>query len=106
MIKKLIFDLDNTLIMWKPEYVNALRKTLQKYNINEIYISYHSGDKKDYRITLGSNGQKLEFMVYSNNCFADVGTYDGDYKAGDSKDESWEIYIETWPIWSDDRDIG
>ena len=35
MIKKLIFDLDNTLINWKDEYVNALKETLKKYNINE-----------------------------------------------------------------------
>ena len=35
MIKKIIFDLDNTLILWKDEYVNALKETLKKYNINE-----------------------------------------------------------------------
>ena len=35
MIKKIIFDLDNTLIIWKDEYLEALRKTLKKYNINE-----------------------------------------------------------------------
>ena len=35
MIKKLIFDLDNTLIMWKDEYLEALKKTIKKYNINE-----------------------------------------------------------------------
>jgi putative hydrolase of the HAD superfamily len=35
MIKKLIFDLDNTLIMWKDEYVNALKKTIKEHNINE-----------------------------------------------------------------------
>lgn len=35
MIKKIIFDLDNTLIIWKDEYVNALKKTLKKHNINE-----------------------------------------------------------------------
>lgn len=35
MTKKLIFDLDNTLIMWKDEYVYALKKTLEKYKINE-----------------------------------------------------------------------
>ena len=35
MIKKLIFDLDNTLIMWKDEYIDALRDTLKKYNNNE-----------------------------------------------------------------------
>ena len=35
MIKKIIFDLDNTLIIWKDEYLEALRKTLKKYNIKE-----------------------------------------------------------------------
>ena len=35
MVKKLIFDLDNTLIIWKDEYVQALKDTLKKYNINE-----------------------------------------------------------------------
>ena len=35
MIKKLIFDLDDTLIMWKDEYVNALKQTLKQHNINE-----------------------------------------------------------------------
>ena len=35
MIKKIIFDLDNTLIIWKDEYVQALKDTLKKYNNNE-----------------------------------------------------------------------
>lgn len=69
----------------QKRFLDEFHDLLHKYNINEIYISYHSGDKRDYRITLGSNGQKLEFMVYSNNCFKDVGTYDGDYKAGDGE---------------------
>ena len=34
MVKKLIFDLDNTLIIWKNEYVNAIGKSIKKYNIN------------------------------------------------------------------------
>ena len=33
-IKKIIFDVDNTLIYWKPEYVDALTKSLKKFNIN------------------------------------------------------------------------
>lgn len=33
MIKKLIFDLDNTLIMWKDEYVDAIAKSISKFNI-------------------------------------------------------------------------
>lgn len=35
MIKRVIFDLDDTLIMWKSEYVNSLSKTIKKFGINE-----------------------------------------------------------------------
>lgn len=71
----------------QKNFLNEFHDLLQKYSINEIYISYHNGDKRDHRVTLASNGQKLEFMGYSNNCFMNVGTYDGDYKAGDSDDQ-------------------
>lgn len=37
MIKRIIFDLDNTLIMWKDEYLNALKETMELYNIKEDY---------------------------------------------------------------------
>ncbi len=50
MIKKLIFDLDNTLIMWKDEYLNALKETLKKYNINEDpnYVNDFIDNYEDY----------------------------------------------------------
>ena len=32
-IKKIIFDVDNTLIFWKKEYISALINTVEKYNI-------------------------------------------------------------------------
>lgn len=34
-MKKIIFDLDNTLIFWKDEYINKLYDTLSLYNIND-----------------------------------------------------------------------
>lgn len=34
MIKKVIFDLDNTLIMWKEEYWDTLNDTLDYFNIS------------------------------------------------------------------------
>ncbi len=34
MIKRLIFDLDNTLIMWRDEYVEAIAKSIDKFNID------------------------------------------------------------------------
>lgn len=69
----------------QEKFLNEFHDLLQKYSIDEICISYHSGDKRDHRITLCSNGQKLEFMGYFNNYFAEVGTYDGIYEAGDSE---------------------
>lgn len=38
MIKRLIFDLDNTLIMWKDEYKNAIKKTIEHYNLDIDYL--------------------------------------------------------------------
>ena len=42
MIKRIIFDLDNTLIMWKNEYLDALKKTTEEYNIKENYITINN----------------------------------------------------------------
>lgn len=69
----------------QKRFLNEFHDLLQKYSIDEICISYHSGDKRDHRITLCSNGQKLEFMGYLKNRFVEVGTYDGIYEAGDSE---------------------
>ena len=37
-MKRLLFDLDNTLIKWKDEYTIALQKTIEEFNID---IDYH-----------------------------------------------------------------
>lgn len=37
MIKRLIFDLDNTIINWKPEYINTLKELVKEYNIDIDY---------------------------------------------------------------------
>ena len=33
-MKRIIFDVDNTLIKWKDEYISALRKTLDEFNVD------------------------------------------------------------------------
>ena len=38
-MKRLIFDLDNTLILWKNEYREAMRKTVEHFNLNLDYIT-------------------------------------------------------------------
>ena len=37
MIKRIIFDLDNTLIMWKNDYLNAIKETVDEYKIKDDY---------------------------------------------------------------------
>ena len=34
MIKRIIFDVDNTLIIWKKEYISALEKVMKEYNLH------------------------------------------------------------------------
>lgn len=38
-IKRLIFDLDNTLILWKNDYTSALKKAMEYFNVNYDYMS-------------------------------------------------------------------
>lgn len=68
----------------QKRFLNEFHGLLRKYDIDEICISYHSGDKEEHRITLCSNEQKLEFMGYIKNHFIEVSTYDGNYEADDS----------------------
>lgn len=36
-IKRIIFDLDNTLIEWKEEYLSGIKKACEEFNINYPY---------------------------------------------------------------------
>ena len=38
MIKRLIFDVDNTLIKWIDEYLNAIKETIEEYAIDVDYM--------------------------------------------------------------------
>lgn len=38
MIKRLIFDMDNTLLIWKEKYKEAIRKTIAHYNLDIDYL--------------------------------------------------------------------
>ena len=38
MIKRLIFDLDDTLIRWDDSYINAIKETVIEYNVNIDYL--------------------------------------------------------------------
>lgn len=62
MTKRIIFDLDNTLILWKTEYKEAIEKTIKYYNLNishididnilEQYESIYDVYKKEYFIEI------------------------------------------------------
>ena len=51
MIKRLVIDLDNTIILWKDEYTSALKKVMQEYNLD---IDYNSRNTNPY-VTLKTN---------------------------------------------------
>lgn len=63
----------------QKKFLIELHRLLDKYSVDDIYISYHGSDKMYDRITIVSNGQRLEFAGYSNDNFIEVGTYVGDY---------------------------
>lgn len=69
MIKKIIFDLDNTLIMWKEEYIEALKKTVEKYNKN-ININYMDDLINKYETTYDYYDKKI-FLDYINEKIED-----------------------------------
>jgi putative hydrolase of the HAD superfamily len=89
MVKKLIFDLDNTLIMWKDEYVNAIGKSIKKFKINceanymsdlvDEYEKYYDRyDKKNLMEFINNNIEDkvdidfVEDFIYNIGFCADI----------------------------------
>ena len=60
MIKKLIFDLDNTLIIWKDEYSLELKYLLEEYKVD---TDYKKVDKIINELDEFSNYKKIESMT-------------------------------------------
>ena len=68
MIKKIIFDLDNTLMDWIDEYDYALRDTLIKYNINFDYtILSKSIDEYDHISKIYNSYDLMNFLNNKHN---------------------------------------
>lgn len=42
MVKKLIFDIDNTLIKWQDRFINAMKETVIEYNLDVDYLKLHN----------------------------------------------------------------
>ena len=73
MIKRLIFDLDNTLIMWRDSYKSAIKNTIEKYNLDvdyilvdeviESYEKYYNYYSKDHLLELINNKFGLELDI-------------------------------------------
>ena len=63
MIKRIIFDLDNTLIMWKDEYLSAIKETVELYKIKDDY-KYISTliDEYDNRYSYYDKDLLVEFI--------------------------------------------
>lgn len=61
MIKRLIFDLDNTLIMWKDEYWDTIKDTLNEFNIDYNDILYNNIIK-----AMDTYGNEYEYFSRQN----------------------------------------
>lgn len=64
MVKRIIFDLDNTLLMWKKEYIFALKKVLEEFGyldclkqIDEVIDNYDQNN---------ISCSKTDFLDYVN----------------------------------------
>ena len=82
MIKRIIFDLDNTLITWKDEYWNAVNKTFERFNLQytdkdiekiKCAIEYYEdgrNERYDKNIMKSTLEQFLEYELPEN--FIDI----------------------------------
>ena len=53
MIKRIIFDLDNTIMIWKDDYINALRDTLLYFNVDIKYLGVIGSFVKSKNFIIG-----------------------------------------------------
>ena len=67
-MKKIIFDLDNTLINWIDEYDYPLRDTLNAYNIKFDYkLLSKSIDEYDYESSIYNSYDLLKYLNKKHN---------------------------------------
>ena len=68
MIKRLIFDLDNTLITWVDKYDEALKDTLIKYNIDfDYHVLTKSIDEYDYNSEIYNSYDLIDYINTKHN---------------------------------------
>ena len=89
MKKRLIFDLDNTLIIWQDKYKNAIKKAIEHYNLNVDYLevndliekyesSYSRYDKKvllnfiNDKFNLNLNLDFIDYWLHELGFMSDV----------------------------------
>ena len=94
MVKRIIFDLDNTLIMWKDAYLEALKKTIDYYKLNIDYIELNNYIEQYENYYLNYDKEKmLLFLSKKINQklsmdFLDMWLYELGYMADYDKDIS------------------
>lgn len=65
-IKRIIFDLDNTLIPWKDSYLDALKSVCQDYNLNYDYRYLNDCIDNNYELKYHNYSIK-NFQEYVKN---------------------------------------
>ncbi|MDD3453204.1 MAG: HAD family hydrolase [Bacilli bacterium] len=87
MIKKIIFDLDNTLIMWKNEYWNSLNETL-----NELNLEYDCNTIEKLKEAV--NNYELVYDKYDKILLKQIMEKYINYILPDNFVDTWLIHLE------------
>ena len=80
-MKRIIFDVDNTLLPWKNKYLEAIEDTTREYNLNidykkineiiEAYENYYDYYSKENMVNLINNKCNLNLGIDFINCWLD-----------------------------------
>ena len=87
MIKKVIFDLDNTLIMWDDKYYDTLDETLKYYN-----IAYNSDIKA--KLIKAVDGYENRYDIYNMEYMKLLMEEYSNIKLPDDFVYMWTLYLE------------
>lgn len=95
-MKKIVFDLDNTLIPWKEEYWNTINETFEYFN-----IKYSEEDILKFKEAI--DNYENEYDTYQESTMQKIAEDYLGFKLPDNFIEKWEEYLglcapETLPI--------
>ena len=85
-MKKIVFDLDNTLIPWKEEYWNTINETFEYFN-----IKYSEDDILKFKEAI--DNYENEYDIYRESAMKKIAEDYLGFKLPDNFIQKWEEYL-------------